>query len=273
MAASSTALVKASDYSVLSDPATALEIVRDTLAGQEVTEFDLTRIRIPSGGGTAFEIPSKIGEEDEVVKAIQGVMLFTKTSRAYWKAKYAGGSEPPDCSSANGVTAQARVDLDTGKSMEIPADHDETTGHLLCDTCQFNQWGTATDENGTRTRGKACREARQVFILTPKRLLPVVIALPPTSLQSFKHYLLGLGEVGKNWHHVVTSVSLEKVSGSGPDYSMAKFAVGEALDEEQVRAMDAYRAAAEPALNTYATVHAQDAHVEEEPLGGASSSN
>jgi hypothetical protein len=255
----STELVPLPEYRALSADVDAAARVREALEGQDVTPFDLTQIRVPSGGATTWEIPSKIGDST-ATKALEGVILFHTTTRAYWATKYAGGSEPPTCSSPDGESAEPRAD-EEGETAAIPAQVDPTTGRLLCHTCKLggpDAWGTAKNEQGEQTRGKACREMRQVFLLTPKKLLPAVVTLPPTSLGAFKGYLLGLADEDLDWHNIVTVVGLEKVAGKGPDYSMAKFQPGDSLPPEMIERIAAYRAAAEPAFKRFSAEHYEE---------------
>lgn len=39
-------------------------------------EFSFDRVKLPAGGGTAFEIPSAEGDESEMVKDITGVIVY-----------------------------------------------------------------------------------------------------------------------------------------------------------------------------------------------------
>lgn len=61
------------------------------------------RIKIPSGGGTVFEIPSDDPDEPETVKEFSAVILYQHPLNAYYKEEYQGGSNPPDCGSYDGV--------------------------------------------------------------------------------------------------------------------------------------------------------------------------
>lgn len=66
-------------------------------------EFSFDRVKLPAGGGTAFEIPSADGEESEMAKEIKGVIVYNHPAFAYYQDKYTGGSNPPDCGSFDGV--------------------------------------------------------------------------------------------------------------------------------------------------------------------------
>ena len=86
-------------------------------------------------------------------------------------------------------------------------------------TCPLNAW----DSKGPNQKGKACKEMRLVFLVRPGDLLPVVIALPPTSLRAVKSYFLGLASMAVPYYGVVTRFGLEKAAAAGgSEYSRAK---------------------------------------------------
>ena len=66
-------------------------------------EFSFDRVKLPAGGGTAFEIPSAEGEDSEMAKDITGVIVYNHPAYAYYHDKYTGGNNPPDCGSFDGV--------------------------------------------------------------------------------------------------------------------------------------------------------------------------
>ena len=67
-------------------------------------EFSFDRVKLPAGGGTAFELPSAESDESEMVKDITGVIVYNHPAYAYYHDKYTGGNNPPDCGSFDGVT-------------------------------------------------------------------------------------------------------------------------------------------------------------------------
>lgn len=81
-----------------------------SLIGEELNGLNLTfdRIKIPSGGSTAFEVPGDDGEETEMVREITGVILYHHPAYAYYPEKYAGGSNPPECGSFDGIHRNRR---------------------------------------------------------------------------------------------------------------------------------------------------------------------
>jgi hypothetical protein len=162
-------------------------IIADNLAGQDINEFDLRRLRVPAGGATRWEIPRLGGTT--VADEIEGILVHHKQTRAYWPGAYEGGSEPPQCASADG-----RVGVgDPGGD---------------CKTCPLAQFGTAIRPDGTDARGQACKQMSQWFLLTGSSFLPVVATLPPMSLKGARQYLLDLAGEGIRFYEVVTALAL-----------------------------------------------------------------
>ena len=58
-----------------------------------------------------------------------------------------------------------------------------------CAPCKQNQFGTGTDQDGKRSKGKACRNARRLVLLVDGVDLPVLMSLPPTTIKTFNQYL------------------------------------------------------------------------------------
>ena len=102
---------------------TNMDDLQDELAGMSIT-FD--KIKVPSGGGLAFEVPGINPDEPDLQKEIKAVILYHHPMLSYYKEKYTGGSEAPDCSSMDGISG---IERDTG---EIK----------LCKECPLNQFGT-----------------------------------------------------------------------------------------------------------------------------------
>ena len=106
--------------------------LQEEMQGLNVT-FD--RIKVPSGGGLAFEVPGENPDEPDLQKEFSAVILYHHPILSYYKEKYTGGSEAPDCSSMDGING---VDRESGELKS-------------CKDCPLNQFGTG--ENG----GKACK--------------------------------------------------------------------------------------------------------------------
>src|SRR5690606_22849787 len=138
------------------------EAMMEELEGLELT-FD--RVKIPSGGGLAFEIPL---DDDEVdtVKEIVGVIVDHHRVNAYWPSAFSG---------QEGKTGVA-----------LPGSEVSWAGReQSCAPCPLNQWGS--DEGGGG--GKACKNMVRLYILREGDVFPLMLTLPPTSIKNWSNYL------------------------------------------------------------------------------------
>lgn len=187
------------------------EAMDDDCAG---LNFQLERIKLPSGGMTAFEVPAGDGENTELAKEIEGVILYNHPVYSYYREAYKGGNNPPDCGSFDGISGSG-----------------EPGG--TCKTCPFNQFGSGEG------KGKACKNRRMLYILRENEIFPMMLNLPTGSLKGFTKYVQSLLTRGKRPHQVVTKISLRKASNSGGiDYSQAVFKAVRTLEEKEQQNID-----------------------------------
>lgn len=130
------------------------------------TGIDAKHIKIPSGGGKAFEVETDDPDDPEILKEVDGVIIFTHRMNAYWSHKFGEADEDgntnkiPDCSSMDGKQGL-----------------DRTTGEFKdCASCPYNQFGS----DGA---GKACKNMRRLYILRDGRPDIYLLTVPPTSLK------------------------------------------------------------------------------------------
>ena len=177
-----------------------------------VTPLDLERVRVPSGGTLSWVRNGPEGEQ--MVKELVGVVMAQREGRLYWQsgigAGPGGGSSPPDCVSDDGAT---------GFGSRWQGD---TQGAHACESCPLAQFGSARRPDGQPARGQACKQVKILFFLPPESILPVVVSLPPTSIQPVKRFFLGLLGRMIRPHQVEVSLSLEKAqSKDGVGYARA----------------------------------------------------
>jgi len=224
-------------------------IIAEELDGLDVT---FEKIKIPSAGTITFEVPGEDGETD-AVKEFYAVILYQHPLFCYYKTKYTGGSNPPDCGSFDGKTGIG----DPGGD---------------CKSCPLNQYETA--EEG---KGKACKNRRRIYVLREGEVFPLLLSLPAGSLKEFTNYLKRLLSKGKTSNSVVTRFSLQKATSSGGVvYSQAQFAVDRVLSPEEQPLIDKMseqiRAYSKNVAFSYDD--ADDVHIDPqtgeviEPLGG-----
>ena len=71
------ALAKIEEYAIVAMGDSIADIMAENLGDDGLSEFSLDRIRIPAGGGIAFEIPTLEGSDS--AKTIEGVVVGWKT--------------------------------------------------------------------------------------------------------------------------------------------------------------------------------------------------
>lgn len=226
----------ASPYALLRmDGNKAVSIIKDALGGDTLSIRDLDRIKVPSGGGTVWEVPSLDGDRAE--KELNGVIIHKAPRRVYWDKPY--GAEDDD---GDGKPACQSQDGEYGVG----------TPGGACSACPLNEWETA--ENG---KGKACRETRQLFILTEGELLPISVTVPPASLGAFREYTLRLLKSQLSTSDVVTKLTLSKETAKDNDkikFSKILFARSANLDPDAIARIKAYEQALMPAITAASRV-------------------
>ena len=199
-------MIPATNFTALKDFNLA-EAMASELGGMDIS-FD--RVTIPAAGGQAFEVPGELPGETDMVKDFSGVILFHHPLFSYYRERFTGGNNAPDCGSYDGVTGVGNP----GGS---------------CARCPLNQFGTG--ENG----GKACKNKRRIFILREGELIPILLTLPTGSMRDFAVYVKRLLAKGKKSSSVVTKFSLQKTTNAtGIAYSQAQFAVARPLTPEEL---------------------------------------
>lgn len=200
--------VKESNYVVANGIGTDFSEETDGLT----PTFD--RIKIPAGGGVAFEVPGDDPNSPDMVKEFEAVILYHHPINMYYKDKYDGSNNPPDCGSMDGKVG-------------INSD-----GEIVdCAKCPLSKFGS--DEGG---KGKACKQKRRLYLLREGEMLPILMTLPTGSLVEFSKYIMRLLNKNTKANQVVTKFSLKKAqNATGINYSQAVFSVARSLSpEEQV---------------------------------------
>lgn len=192
------------------------EAIAEEMNGLGSIPFD--RIKIPSGGGLAFEVPGEDEDSPDMVKELVGVILHHHPINAHWEEKFQGGNEAPDCSSIDGKIGIVR----------------ETGEIKKCADCPCNKF--ASDGSG-----KACKNIHRVYFLREGNPVPLIISLPPTSLKFMRDYIgKRILLKGLRSYDAITKITLKKEKSSGGiDYSRAVFTFVNKLTDEQREATKA----------------------------------
>lgn len=210
--------VKAETFDLVTLSGDLAEAVQEEMDGLGSIPFD--RVKIPSGGGLAFEVPGETEDDTESLTELVGVILDHNPVNAYWAEKFAGGNESPDCSSYDGKQGVVR---ETGECRD-------------CERCPYNQFGS----DGA---GKACKNMHRVYILKEGNPVPLILTLPPTSLKYLRNYVAkSIILKGFRCWQVITKVTLKKEkSKDGITYSRAAFALVDKLAPEQIASTEAMK--------------------------------
>ncbi len=164
------------------------------------------RVKIPSGGSIFFELPSDDPENPESSRTIEGIILFNHAYNAYW----AGSGEtnentPPLCVAPAGKTGYG-------------------TPGGCCEFCAMNQFNTGIDSKGNPSKGKACKNMRQLYILRSGECMPILLSLPPTSIHDFGEFMNAAFRCRNrpSWASVV-QIGLKRMENGSNPYSVATF--------------------------------------------------
>ena len=166
----------------------------------------IQRVKIPGGGTVQFEFPGSDPDNPEYAKTLEGVILYNHPASAYWpEGSDYDDNVAPLCSSVDGKTG-----------------YGEPGGS--CELCPWNKYGTGTDSKGNPSKGKACKNMRHLYLLQSGAYLPVLLALPPTSLKSFNEFMnvAFIARRRPTWGSVV-QISLRKIENGANTYSVASF--------------------------------------------------
>lgn len=231
MTKDSTAIVPITQrFAALSSPAGISQALAANFSGpnERLSLLDLERIKIPAGGGPAFTIVSPGGETD-AVKEITGIIVAWTSQRLWWAGSMedGGGKQPPSCVSTDLVIGIG--DNGTG-----------AIGRHDCATCPRSQWGSSRKGG----KGQDCKQVAIIAMLRQgreKSVFPSVLIAPPTSLQGWRKYRVGLTTRSLPFFGLETQIAIETAKNDGgTSYSRAIFRPGRALDEKEVEAVAAY---------------------------------
>ena len=126
----------------------------DLADDMEGLRLSFTRIKIPGGGHLQFEIPSGNPDVPDYAPYLEGVILYSHNSNAYWpEGSEYDDDQPPLCQSFDGKVG-----------------YGEPGG--TCADCVLNQFGS--DGNN---KGKACKNMRMLYLLRSGEYMPIQIAL------------------------------------------------------------------------------------------------
>ena len=187
-----------------------LEELQDELADLDNESGIACRlIKIPAGGGLAYEVQGEDDDDVNYEKEITGVIVFTHRMNGFWPGSYGSGESGedkiPSCSSMDGKTGVRR---ETGEVFD-------------CERCPLNQFGSTIDDRGNQGKGKACKNMRRLYMMLDGDPNFYLLTVPPTSIKEVNRQLVKImGSKGIPYTGLIVSLKLEKaVNGNGVAYS------------------------------------------------------
>jgi hypothetical protein len=145
-------------------------------------------------GGERTVLPNP-KDPDSPATSIDAVIIRMNAGTA--KVFYLKGYDPessekqkPDCYSNDGVT---------------PASDAANAQSKKCATCAHNQFGSAR-----MGKGKACADSKRLAIATADQINePMLVRVPPASLQGLREFLKTLDNRGADYNQVLTKISFD----------------------------------------------------------------
>lgn len=174
----------------LLDPDSDLRALMDENMGEGATfgMRDVPRWTFPGSGNKQWVWNGPNGKEFR--DGIEGVVLGQRTKRTFYATKYDGGGSPPDCSSDDGAMGRPRLfDDGTPDNLKIAANGSEVEFGGACKTCPLDQWETGRlFDPSYHGNGKACGEYRDLLVMEPDGVVPIIIQLPSTALRDWSDF-------------------------------------------------------------------------------------
>lgn len=193
-----------------------VEVLGDNVGGK-LELADLVRVSVPTGGDIDWKIPSKLGK-DRRTESIRAIPIHWADARTYWPGKDIT-HEPPHCWSVNGKTPAP-----DGLFGDLGARAEENRPRMVlgsptpirtCAGCPMDEWGSAPDGG----KGKACKQQKLLFVLEEEAMLPMLIAVPPTSLKPVRAAMVELTATTRSHYSgFLLEFTLVKRSNGSNDY-------------------------------------------------------
>ena len=190
-------------------PPEELEELQDQMEDlEDESAISCRMIKSPAGGKLAYEVQGDEEGDEEYLKDIDGVVIFTHRVNGYWPNAYGTSSNPEDkvpvCFSMDGKTG---IWGDTGEVR-------------TCENCPMNQFGSAAAQKGEQAKGKACKNMRRIYMMRNGDPNFYLLTVPPTSIKEVNKSLNRILAKGIPYTGLLLTFKLSKATNAGGiDYS------------------------------------------------------
>jgi hypothetical protein len=195
--------------------------LEDPEAAVDPADVRLTRWRVRPVG---FE------SDAGVAATLRGVILQIKPARAYYGASASAAA-------GDSTERQAPICRLVRPGVGLWTNPDGSTAERACAACPANKMGSGRDSAGNPTRGKACRERREILMLLDGETLPVVVAAPTTSIpvvSLFASQCVQAGRAPATYH---VTLSTERQGQGDRQWGRLKILADGDLDTDALRSV------------------------------------
>lgn len=208
----------------------SIEMLLEELNEQDrQTAFQSPRLVAKINKDRFWVVPA--GSEEPLLKTetLRGHILAAMIGRALFVNEVS--EKLPACASRDGGRHGTLLKEAEGQVM-FP-NHVALADGQACAVCPFNQFGSGLSPDGAPTRGKRCKERRNLAMLIAEFAEPVVVSLSPTSLNAWDVYASALANSRKpsSYIAVVTEISIKVIKDGtiNAEYGVAQFRTVEAV--------------------------------------------
>jgi len=198
-----------------------IEAMTENLQGDVLELHQLPQAKVPGGGGDRFKIDTGGGatESDE---EIIGVPLGFLNCGYLWGAEEMGDSEKPVLITHDFRYAYMEnddigtLDADILEAARVETDDDKAW--FDWNKLPYTEFGS-----GKNGKGKRAKEFRLIPILRPNKTLPIVVRVPPASVQGCDNFRRGAFDMAYYYHTIRLTLQTVPASAGTPEYSKIVF--------------------------------------------------
>lgn len=206
----------------------AMEAYKENCGDEGITEADLVRVKLPSGGGSKWIVPLVTGEDYR--DTIDGILVQKARRGVLWAGFDPVKGDPPVLVSRDLMTCRNEFNV------EIPADladgiasarvgEDELGLIYGWHKLPYTKFGTGKDGIGCRAK-----EQRILFILPIDQIFPLMVTVGPGSIKEVNK---SVKQLSVPYYRAIVSLNLEPAtSKGGTEYSRIRFRHVDSLDKE-----------------------------------------
>lgn len=181
----------------------------------EGVEVQPLKLKVPSSGGTAFEVPVN-PDDPEIRKELRVIITKHKFWRSYYATGYSGENNPPDCYCDN------TKEIGHRKIETDDPDADLEYEDCSCEDCEYAGFGGG------------CKILKKLSMILDGVSQPVEMFVPQMSVKNINTYIGTLVAKGLRTKDVITKIRIKKAkSRTGIEYGQLVFEMDRPLTDDE----------------------------------------